>query len=247
MCNYWCLFISQNELIDRHQIKEDFMNSNYVILIHGLGRLKSSMTKLEKAFIDADFDVVNWSYSSTKLNITEIAHKLYNVVKLNSETYNNVFFVTHSLGGIVVRRMMKIFNMKNLNGIVMIAPPNNASAFARWILKYPIIKTIMGPAGQELMDQQYIEKICEVPKSGVMIIAGTKCLNINNPNSWISQTVLKRPHDGTVTVEETKLPNMEKFITVKASHTFIASNSDVIKETVEFLKNKSKLSNLSMQ
>ena len=50
-----------------------------------------------------------------------------------------------------------------------------------------------------------------------------------------------------VKVEETKLPNMEKFITVKASHTFIASNSDVIKETVEFLKNKSKLSNLSMQ
>jgi triacylglycerol lipase len=137
--------------------------------------------------------------------------------------------------------------MKNLDGIVMIAPPNNASAFARWILKYPIIKTIMGPAGQELMSQKHIEKICAVPKHGVMIIAGTKCLNINNPNSWISQTVLKRPHDGTVTVEETKLPNMEKFITVKASHTFIASNPVVIKKTVEFLKNKSNINNRSMQ
>jgi len=215
------------------------MNSNCVILIHGLGRLKSSMTKLEKAFINADFDVVNWSYSSTKLNITDIAHKLHDVVKIHSETYNNVFFVTHSLGGIVVRRMMAIFNINNLDGIVMIAPPNNASAFAKWILKYPIIKTIMGPAGQELMGQKHIEKICAVPKSDVMVIAGTKSLSINNPNSWLSQSVLKKPHDGTVSVEETKLPNMEKFITVKASHTFIASNQDAIEEAVEFLKNKS--------
>ena len=214
------------------------MNLNCVILIHGLGRFKSSMTKLEKAFINADFDVVNWSYSSTKLNITDIANKLYGVVKVNSENYSNVYFVTHSLGGIVVRRMMAIYKINNLDGIVMIAPPNNASAFARWILKYPITKIIMGPAGQELMGQKHIKKICAVPKSGVMIIAGTKSLSINNPNSWISQSVLKKPHDGTVTVEETKLPNMEKFITVKASHTFIASNSDVIRETVEFLKNK---------
>ncbi len=239
MCNYWCLFISQNEFIDGDQIKEDYMNLNCVILIHGLGRLKSSMTKLEKAFTNADFDVVNWSYSSTKLNITDIAHNLYDIFKINAKNHNKVYFVTHSLGGIVVRRMMAIFNINNLDGIVMIAPPNNASAFARWILKYPIIKTIMGPAGQELMGQKHIEKICEVPKSGVMIIAGTKCLSINNPNSWISQSVLEKPHDGTVTIEETKLPDMEKFITVKASHTFIASNSDVIRETVEFLKHKS--------
>ncbi|MCP4763186.1 MAG: alpha/beta hydrolase [archaeon] len=215
------------------------MNLNCVILIHGLGRLKSSMTKLEKAFTNAGFDVVNWSYSSTKLNITDIAHKLYDVVKTNSENYSNVYFVTHSLGGIVVRRMMAIYKINNLGGIVMIAPPNNSSAFARWILKYPIIKTIMGPAGQELMSQKHIEKICAVPKSGVMVIAGTKSLSFNNPNSWISQTVLKKPHDGTVTVEETKLPNMEKFISVIASHTFIASIPVVIKETVEFLKNKS--------
>jgi triacylglycerol lipase len=216
------------------------MNSNCVILVHGLGRLKSSMSKLEKAFIAAGFDVVNWSYTSTKLNITDIAHSLYSVFKVNSENYRNVYFVTHSLGGIVVRRMMAIFNMKDLGGIVMIAPPNNASVFARWILKYPIIKTIMGPAGQELMNRKQIEKICAVPESGVMVIAGTKCFSVNNPNSWISQAILKKPHDGTVTVEETKLSNMEKFITIKDSHTYIASNPVVIKEAVEFLKQKSK-------
>ena len=64
------------------------MNSNCVILVHGLGRLKSSMSKLEKAFIAAGFDVVNWSYASTKLNITDIAHKLYDVFKINSENLN---------------------------------------------------------------------------------------------------------------------------------------------------------------
>ncbi len=111
------------------------MNSDCVILIHGLGRLKSSMGKLEQAFINADFDVINWSYPSTKLNITNTAFKLHDVVKRNSGYYNNVYFVTHSLGGIVVRRMMKIFKIKNLDGIVMIAPPNNASVFASWILK----------------------------------------------------------------------------------------------------------------
>ncbi len=216
------------------------MNSNCVILLHGLGRLKSSMGKLEQAFINAGFDVVNWSYPSTKLNITNIAYKLYDVVKMNSG-YSNVYFVTHSLGGIVVRRMMKIFKIKNLDGIVMIAPPNNASVFARWILKYSIIKKMIGPVGQELMDKKYMQTICAVPESGVMVIAGTKSLSSNNPNSWISQSILTRPHDGTVTVQETKLPNMDRFITVKDSHTFITSNPDVIKEAVKFLKQKSNM------
>jgi len=201
------------------------------------------MQKLEKAFIDAGFDVVNWSYPSTKLNITNIAHKLYDIVKTNSDYYNNIYFVTHSLGGIVVRRMMKIFNIKNIDSMVMIAPPNNASVFARWVLKYPIIEQVIGPAGQELMDKKYIEKFCAVPESGIMVIAGTKSLSPGNPNSWISQSILKKPHDGTVTVEETKLPNMDKFITVKDSHTFITSNPDVIKGAVNFLKNNSNMDN----
>ena len=216
------------------------MSSDCVMLIHGLGRLKSSMAKLDDAFITNGFDVVNWSYPSTRLSIDDIAHNLYDVFKLNSGCHNNVFFVTHSLGGVVVRRMISLYNIKNINGFVMITPPNHASVFARWILKYPIIKTMMGPAGQELRSRKQIEKICAVPESDVMVIAGTKCFSVNNPNSWISQVILKKPHDGTVTVEETKLPNMEKFITIKDSHTFIASNPVVVKEAVEFLKQKSK-------
>lgn len=50
----------------------------------------------------------------------------------------------------------------------------------------------------------------------------------------------RQSEDVSFSIEETKLLNMEKFITIKDSHTFIASNPVVIKEAVEFLKQKSK-------
>lgn len=211
------------------------MKSNCVILIHGLGRTKSSMKKLEKKLKRNNYKVINWSYSSLTKDLTELAFELYTKHEIAKISHDKIFFVTHSLGGIIVRRMMSIFNINKLDGMVMIAPPNNASSIAKYFLKNKLIKTVVGPSCYELGDSDYLQKTCSIPKDNTMVIAGTKSLSIINPNSWISQSILEKPHDGTISVKETKLPHMDKFFSVKASHTNIMKNHIVIKESINFL------------
>ena len=71
----------------------------------------------------------------------------------------------------------------------MIAPPNKGSAVADVLINNPLLKGFFGPAGQELKDGEYIDKICAVPESGFMIIAGTKSVDIKNPTSWLTKKI----------------------------------------------------------
>ena len=208
-----------------------------VILIHGLGREKSSMHKMYKALNAEGFDAVNWSYNSMNDDILTVANNLAEIVELNSKYHSKINFVTHSMGGIVLRCYLKLNKNESLGKIVMLAPPNQGSAVARFLIDNSFVNSIMGPAGQELKDKDTIERICTIPESNLMVIAGTKSTDILNPTSWVTGSVLEKPNDGTVSVNETKLPNMERFITVDASHTVIMNNETVIEETIKYLKN----------
>jgi len=74
-----------------------------------------------------------------------------------------------------------------------------------------------------------------VPDRGVFIIAGTRHDDWKNPATWLLKGVLDCPHDGTVTVEETKLPCMAGHVTVDASHTWIMNHPEVIDRTLAFV------------
>ena len=90
------------------------MNKECVILIHGLGREKSSMRKVTEALKYCGFDTVNWSYDSLTDDITHIALKLIEVVELNSIYHSKIHFVTHSMGGIILRRAIKLKKISKL-------------------------------------------------------------------------------------------------------------------------------------
>jgi triacylglycerol lipase len=214
------------------------MNNKCVILIHGFSRTKLSMSKLEEEFSKKDFDVVNRSYSTINTNIVGLASKLYDEFKIQKENYDKVYFVGHSLGGIIICCMMKMFNIFELDGVVLIASPVNGSSYTEYLVKNVIINTLLSPVIKEFLDKKHMSEICKYPESNLMVIAGTKDLDIYNPNSWISQFVIEKPNDGTVTVEETKLPGMEKFITVDSTHTIIMKNSIVIDESIKFLESR---------
>ena len=69
------------------------------------------------------------------------------------------------------------------------------------------------------------------------VIAGTRSLALSNPTSW---TVGRRfppgvANDGTVAVEETKLPGMADFAEVDATHTWIMNAPIVHRLVCDFL------------
>jgi esterase/lipase len=209
-----------------------------VILVHGFGRTSKSMKKLETGFVEKGFDVFNWSYSTKQTTIIDIAYKLFPLYKIQKKRYDKVYFVTHSLGGIIVRCMLKVFDIYALDGIVMIAPPNGGSSYVKCLIKSDIINYLMSPILKELSDKDHINQICKDPKVNLMVIAGTKNLTINNPNSWISQFMISTPNDGTITVRETILARMDKFSTVVSNHTIIMKDPIVINRSIEFLESR---------
>lgn len=206
-----------------------------VILVHGIGRTRFSMKSLESRFVKNNYRVINWSYQSTKKDITSIAENLHAIYSLHASDNDSIHFVTHSMGGLVLRRLLRLHKLPKLGKIVMIAPPNNGSESARRFFHHKFINFIFGPAAQELSDGDYINSMCETPEKGVMVIAGSRSMDIKNPLSLLTTHFLSKPNDGTVTVEETKLEAMDKFVTINDSHTFIASNPAVINEALNFI------------
>ena len=208
-----------------------------VILVHGLGRRKRSMRKIEEALRAGSFNVVNWDYLSTMQTVADSAQSLYECYALNERYNERVHFVTHSLGGIVVRCMLKNHDAAKLGKIVMIAPPNQGSALARLLLDGPFDWFPL-EVGHELKSQEHLNAICATPDTDVLIVAGTKSFDLKNPASWLTRGRLEVPNDGTVSVAETKLAGVNKYLYVEDSHTGLLGNPTVVEAVVYFLTEK---------
>ena len=143
-----------------------------------------------------------------------------------------LFAVTHSLGGIVVRCMSDALPWR---GVVMIAPPNNGSRVAAALGGLPAYRWFYGDAGQEMRR----EGDWPAPPTPFAVIAGTRGLSPTNPVSWLTSAARLFPvgvaHDGTVAVEETRYAGMTSFDTVDADHTWIMNHPDVQKLVLRFL------------
>lgn len=193
------------------------------------------MNVIETALTARGFDVVNWDYLSTRQTISESADALREVYELNARRHPKVHFVTHSLGGIVVRCMLKKYETPSLGKVAMIAPPNQGSALARAMIMGPL-KWVAGPPGQELQSKEYLDRLCAVPKADVLIIAGTKSFAVGNPVSYVSDGAIEEPNDGTVSVEETRLDGLPEPLRIEDSHTGLPSNPKAIKAILDFLQ-----------
>lgn len=202
-----------------------------VVLLHGLARSHRSMSPMSRALGDAGFETWSKTYPSRKSSILEAARTVADW--LASEAAGRpLYAVTHSLGGILVRHM----NDPRLRWqrIVMLAPPNQGSRLAQSMAKNPLYRWLYGPAGLELSDASGWPP----PPAPFLVIAGTRRRALSNPTSWTVGRSFPAgvAHDGTVTVEETKLEGMAAFATVDATHTWIMDDAKAQSLAVRFLR-----------
>jgi uncharacterized alpha/beta hydrolase family protein len=205
-----------------------------VITLHGMGRTANSMNTLAKSLQKENYLVYNIDYPSRTKTIEELAEA---VVKqgldyCEKHQAEKIYFVTHSLGGLLVRYYFSKYSTEKLARVVMLGPPNKGSQVADNLQSWDIFKSINGPAGQQLSTQA--DSFCnKLPAANfeVGIIAGTKTFNP------ILSLMLPNPDDGKVTLENTKVEGMKDFVALPVTHTFMMKNKKVIGQVIHFLKN----------
>lgn len=105
------------------------IKSESVVLLHGLARTSDSMVRMARALEAAGYRVCNVSYPSRKHSV-EVWTKDFvapAVRACRSNESDTVHFVTHSLGGIVVRQLAKSTPDLTIGRVVMLSPPNHGS------------------------------------------------------------------------------------------------------------------------
>ena len=204
-----------------------------VILLHGLGDVKLSMLKLENALKDEGYTTKNIGYFTTGETIESLAEKeLSEIVEIYKKIgFEKIHFVTHSMGGLIVRYYLQDRTIPTGSRIVMLSPPNHGSEVADHFLESKFYKLIVGDVGQELATDSNILSELKPIVPEVGIIAGNK-----SSNKYFSK-IIPGEDDGRVAVDNTKLTEMKDFIVVPSTHLTIKYNKEVMKQTAFFLKN----------
>ena len=199
-----------------------------VVLVHGLANWPVHMSYLETALEKNGFQVLNLGYPSTDVSIEEAAGLLREKV-LRIEAGTRVNFVAHSLGNIVVRKMLEEDLPYALGRMVMIAPPNQGSFRAQQLRDLGLYRWFFGPAGQELSrDNEEFFRDLPPPPMEFGVIAGGRGVE-----GYSSK--LPGDDDGTVSVQSTRLEGMADFIVLQDSHTLILFDRDTAEQTLHFL------------
>ncbi len=212
----------------------DQKQNAFAILLHGMGRTHRSMATMAKNLANKGYRVVNLNYPSTQASIETLSQGIVaeTVQRCRSERPSApIHFVTHSLGGILVRHYLQVHRLPPGSRVVMLSPPNQGSEIADLMKDSFLYRWIMGPAGQQLgtTAASLPNRLgpVDVP---VGIITGDRTLE-----PWFSSRV-PGPDDGKVSVARARLAEMTDFLVVHRSHGFIMNDPEVIAQTAHFLE-----------
>ncbi|GHA18591.1 acetyltransferase [Arenicella chitinivorans] len=208
--------------------------SESVILLHGLGRTRFAMRKIA-AELSNEFHVVNQGYPSRSHPIETLADLAIESALAACADASRVHFVTHSLGGILVRQYLSRHALPQLGHVVMLGPPNQGSEIVEAFRRTPILTQFFdllnGPAGRQLgTSSDSRPRSLGAVDFSLGVIAGNRSVDP------VLSRLLPSQSDGKVTVESSRVDGMQDHIVLPVDHTFMMRDPRVIKQIQTFLR-----------
>ena len=211
------------------------MRNQNIILLHGIACTSFVMASLEIHFKYKGYNVLNIDYPSRKLCLEKCADHAHKKISAFLEKHPHpTSFVTHSMGGLVLRAYTKKYPTDFVHRAVMIAPPNKGSDVADNLRNIKLFQKIFGPAGQQLITNQFGLQDILVSKLPFETAVITGNFSIN-PLAYLF--MFNKAHDGKVPVECTYIDGMKEHLIVFASHLALLIHPTVINQSYNFIKN----------
>ena len=184
------------------------------------------MLLMERRFRKAGYSTQRFKYNSIHHSPIENAQRLAKLI--DSIKADQIHFICHSLGGLVLRQYFNEYALDQTGRIVMLGTPNNTSRAAKTLNSWPGGSMLLGKSIKDGL-------LGPLPdwdqKNQLGIIAGNLRLGMG-----LIIPDIPRPNDGTVSVVETRLDGMQDHITMPVSHFGLLLSNDVFKQCRYFIE-----------
>ncbi len=196
-----------------------------VILVHGLWVGPWTLRILSRRLSRCGFKPHLFSYPATSASLETHAHKLYGFAReVQGDTLH---FIGHSLGGLVILRMMAGTPDLPPGRIVLLGCPLGGSVVARRISRLKGVGKLLGKARTTL--ETGYARLPEDRETG--LIAGSGGIGLG---SLVGGT--GGPGDGTVSLQEASATGLQERLVLPVSHTGLVYSATVARHVANFLK-----------
>jgi pimeloyl-ACP methyl ester carboxylesterase len=196
----------------------------HVVMVHGLWFRELWMRVLARRLEASGFRVKGFNYHSTRVPLERSALRLQHLCERDFP--HGVHLVGHSLGGLLILQMLQAGRWSKPGQILFLGTPLTGSAVARRAAAWPGATLLLGEAVGPLVTGHRgwpAERLTGM-------IAGTRPVGLG-----VISGGLQKPHDGTVSVVETRHPRLTEHIQLPVTHTGMLYSGTVARQATAFL------------
>jgi triacylglycerol esterase/lipase EstA (alpha/beta hydrolase family) len=204
-----------------------------VVLLHGVNRSYRAMRPMAEDLNASGYMTANVDYPTRLGTVEELVPMSVDngVAECRRAGASRIHFVTHSIGGILLRYAHQQHPIEEMGRVVMLAPPNQGSEVVDKTRKIPGATLVGGEALMQLgTGPDDIPAQLGPVDFDLGVIAGTGTMN-----PWMS-AMLPDPDDGKVSLPRTAVGGMDDFLIVDDNHHYIMEDEVVIRNTRSFLQ-----------